>query len=90
MRYTQALRINKVKDVTGLSHATIWRKSKEDPTFPKPFKLGTNSTAWDAEEITAWLEAKKAECRQGFPSVVATLNNKEKRTVVIHRGEAGE
>ena len=64
MRHTQAIRLPKVCEKTGLAPATVWRKSKEDPDFPRPFKLGANHTTWDAGEITAWLEAKKAS-RQG-------------------------
>lgn len=60
MQHIQALRIPEVRNRTGLSNATIWRKLKQDPTFPKPFKLGANSTVWDAGEITAWLESKKS------------------------------
>lgn len=60
MQYTQAIRLPEVCERTGLAGPTIWRKIKQDPTFPRPFKLGANSTAWDAGEITAWLEAKKS------------------------------
>ena len=91
MQHTQALRIPEVRNRTGLSNATIWRKIKQDPTFPKPFKLGANSTVWDAGEITAWLEGKKAERCQGFPYAgAASNNNKEKHTSLIHTGGATE
>ena len=60
MQHTQAIRLPKVCELTGLAGATIWRRVKDDPAFPKPFKLGANSTAWDAEEVTAWLEHRKA------------------------------
>lgn len=42
-----------------LSKAQRWRLAKEGK-FPKPIKLGTHTSAWDADEIAAWLEARKA------------------------------
>ena len=41
-----------------VSPATIWRWVK-DGKFPKPFKLGENSTCWDASEVDAWLASRK-------------------------------
>lgn len=44
-------------DKSGLipvSPATIWRWVKNG-TFPAPFKLGQNTTVWDADEIDQWL-----------------------------------
>lgn len=55
----QILRLKQVCAITNLSAATIWRKLKTDPTFPKPFKIGTNSTAWDFEEISEWIKSCK-------------------------------
>lgn len=37
-----------------VSPATLWRWVK-DGTFPSPFKLGQNTTVWDADEIDQWL-----------------------------------
>jgi prophage regulatory protein len=37
-----------------VSPASIWRWVK-DGTFPAPFKLGLNTTVWDADEIDQWL-----------------------------------
>lgn len=41
-----------------VSRATLWRWVK-DGTFPKPFKLGENSTCWCASEIDAWLANRR-------------------------------
>jgi predicted DNA-binding transcriptional regulator AlpA len=41
-----------------VSPATIWRFVK-DGTFPAPFKLGLNTTVWDASEVDAWLASRK-------------------------------
>lgn len=41
-----------------VSPATLWRWVK-DGTFPSPFKLGQNTTVWDADEIDLWLEKQR-------------------------------
>ena len=38
------------------SRATVWRKVKNDPDFPKPVKLGPRITAWRVEEIREWIK----------------------------------
>lgn len=43
----------------GLSLPSFWRIAREDSTFPKPFKLGANSTAVMRADLDAWLKAKK-------------------------------
>lgn len=54
----KTLRVWAVADKTGLAKQTIYDKKFRDPTFPKPFKLGS-ATVWDEEEIDNWLQAKK-------------------------------
>jgi predicted DNA-binding transcriptional regulator AlpA len=41
-----------------VSRATLWRWIK-DGKFPQPFKLGENTTCWDAGEVDAWLTSRK-------------------------------
>ncbi|MDQ6701684.1 MAG: AlpA family phage regulatory protein [Pseudomonadota bacterium] len=57
----RAARLPRVRDITRLSSATIWRKDKYDPSFPRSFKLSKGVTCWDENEILAWIESKKAE-----------------------------
>ena len=57
---TKLLKAKQICEYCGFSLPTLWRKVKNDPTFPKPFKIGANSTAWDAEEIHEWIEICKA------------------------------
>nr|WP_253273728.1 AlpA family phage regulatory protein [Collimonas arenae] len=39
-----------------MSPATIWRWLREEKNgFPKPFKLSEGVTAWDADEIDAFI-----------------------------------
>ena len=60
---TRAIRLAEVVQLTGASRPTIWRWSKDDPTFPKPFKLSEAITCWDVSEICQWIERKKAARR---------------------------
>ena len=39
------------------SAPTLWRKVK-DGTFPKPTKLSTRVTAWQAGQVRAWMQAQ--------------------------------
>lgn len=55
------VRLSRVCNLTASSAATIWRRAKEDPSFPKPFKLSPGITVWDKAEILDWLKTKKAE-----------------------------
>jgi len=40
-----------------VSPATIWRWVAAEK-FPKPFKLGQNTTVWDLDSIERWLEQR--------------------------------
>lgn len=57
----RAIRLPEVCALTGASRATIWRLSKSDPAFPKPFKLSAAITCWDEGEILNWIAAKKGQ-----------------------------
>jgi prophage regulatory protein len=57
----RAMRLPCVCDRISASPATVWRWAKSDPTFPKPFRLSRGVTCWDEAEISAWIEAKKAQ-----------------------------
>jgi prophage regulatory protein len=58
---SRALRLPQVSELTSASRATVWRWAKNDPTFPKPFRLSAGVTCWDEGEILEWIEAKKAQ-----------------------------
>lgn len=53
-------RLPAVVAYTGRSKSRIY----DDPTFPKPIKLGPNTSAWIAEEVRAWCAAREAEARK--------------------------
>lgn len=43
----------------GSSVPTFWRRVKDDPDFPRPFKVGPNSTVVMRASLDAWLKAKQ-------------------------------
>ena len=57
----RAIRIPRVCDLTGLSRASVWRFARDDPDFPKPFRLSEAATAWDEPEVVNWIEARRAK-----------------------------
>ena len=71
MKSKSAIRPKRVSNVLDCSIASVWRWVKTDPTFPKPFKLGPNSTAFDALEVENWLKARQEAAR--FANVPAVL-----------------
>lgn len=53
------LRYSDLELQLGIKRITIWRRTKSDPTFPKPVRLGKSKNAalgFLAEEIEAWIE----------------------------------
>ena len=48
--------------ILNISSATFWRWVN-DPRkgFPRPYKLSARVTAWKAEEIFAWLDARNSK-----------------------------
>jgi len=51
------LRINQIKELTGLSRSTLERMSKEG-AFPQKITLGPNSVAWFEREVMEWIDKK--------------------------------
>ena len=52
--------IRAVSEVTALGVSTIWRLAAQDDTFPKPIKVGRNTTRFSWAEVHAWIDAKAA------------------------------
>ncbi|AXI02605.1 helix-turn-helix transcriptional regulator [Aquirhabdus parva] len=47
----------------AMSRNGLFKLAAKDPTFPKPIKLGETRQSpvyYDADELTAWIESKKA------------------------------
>jgi prophage regulatory protein len=51
------LRIQEVKNITGLSNATIWRMEKSG-TFPQRRQIGPHSVGWLSSELLQWIESR--------------------------------
>lgn len=63
------LRLPEVKQKTGLSRSSIYAKSNPksklyDETFPKPIKLGVNTSGWIEQEINDWIYQRIQLSRQ--------------------------
>lgn len=52
------LRPRQAADYIGMSLPSFWRLAKTDPTFPRTFKLSTNSTAVMRADLDRWLTDK--------------------------------
>ena len=59
----QAIRPPRAAQKFGFSLATLWRKTKEDPTFPQPVKISANITIFFEDEIDQYLSALAAKSR---------------------------
>jgi prophage regulatory protein len=51
------LRLQEVKNITGLSSATIWRMEKSG-AFPSRRKIAPHSVGWLSSELSQWIESR--------------------------------
>lgn len=58
IRMSQLCSTPKSQGKLPVSAPTLWRWIKQGK-FPAPFKLGQNTTVWDAGEVAAWIEEQK-------------------------------
>lgn len=58
---TAMLKVPTAALVSGLSVATIYRRVRDDPTFPRLHRLGPRCTRIRAGELNAWLAAHAAD-----------------------------
>lgn len=57
------LRLNEVKQRTGLSKSSIYNQIA-DGTFPEPVPIGARAVAWVEAEIEEWINNRIAERRK--------------------------
>lgn len=60
--YYRISQLASTKDKPGLlpiSAVTIWRWAR-DGSFPKPIRLSNKVTVWDAQEVQAWQDQRRA------------------------------
>jgi prophage regulatory protein len=58
------LRIDQVKEITGLSSSSIYRFISKS-TFPPQVRLGKRSTGWVKSEIEQWIKDRIELSRAG-------------------------
>lgn len=54
------VRMREAVNITGLSQSTIWAKIKAKE-FPQPIRLTERSIGFDADELDAFIERRRAE-----------------------------
>lgn len=55
----RVLKLTEVKQITGLSGSSIYRKAADPKdSFPKPIKLSTRSSGFLQSEISQWLDER--------------------------------
>ena len=51
------LRLQAVKELTGLSRSTIYLRMKEG-SFPKQVSLGARAVGWPDDRIQGWIQSR--------------------------------
>ncbi len=54
----QILSLAEVESATSLSRASVYRRMKDDDTFPKPVSLGGRRIGFVKSEVGAWIQAR--------------------------------
>ena len=57
----ECLRVPDVAAFLGCGVATVWRRTKDDPTFPKPIKLSPRVTVWRITELEDWITSRRVQ-----------------------------
>lgn len=57
MKTNNMIRMNVVKEMTGLSRSTIYQFIK-DGKFPEQIKLGERASGWLESEVDDWLQKR--------------------------------
>jgi prophage regulatory protein len=57
MKTNNMIRMNVVKEMTGLSRSTIYQFIK-DGKFPEQIKLGDRASGWLEAEVDDWLQER--------------------------------
>jgi prophage regulatory protein len=54
----QILRVPAVAKKLGISRPTIYRWLQQDPSFPRPIKIGSYAVGWLESELDAFIESR--------------------------------
>jgi prophage regulatory protein len=52
---TEIIRLPAVIKAVGLGRSSVYLLIKNDPDFPRPFKLGARAVGFSAQEIEHWI-----------------------------------
>lgn len=44
----------------SISLATLWRRVRDTPDFPRPIRISSGTTLFDVGELKRWRDAKRA------------------------------
>jgi prophage regulatory protein len=57
----RVLRLPALQEKLGLRHSAVYQRLRDDPSFPKPIRLGGRAVGWVEDEIDEWLRQRAAE-----------------------------
>lgn len=63
---TRILRYSELEAQLGMNRVTIWRRTKTDPTFPRPIRLGNSRNSalgFLADEVEEWIAQQATTAR---------------------------
>ena len=52
---TRLMRLPQVIERLGVGHSTLYRLVADDPTFPRPVKVGRKVVAWRSDLLEEWI-----------------------------------
>lgn len=67
LRAKRVVRPATAAKLLDVSLSTFWRRVANDPTFPRPFRLGgphSRTTVIDAQELSEWIMGHKNSAAQ--------------------------
>jgi len=81
--YTKFYRMPRLKSQLDVSQSSIWAWVKAGK-FPKPIKLGANTTVWRAADVEAWAQSKIAASQKNDSRMNRKLSGNNKSCEVTH------
>lgn len=59
MAQTRLLRLREVECIVGLKKTSIYRLMAK-AEFPQPVRVSSAAVRWDSDDISAWIESRRA------------------------------
>lgn len=51
------IRLKELCRITGMSRTTVWRRAKDDNSFPPSFRISQNIVGWKLSDVNAWMDS---------------------------------